>query len=244
MTRAPIRPSRSRPMFSRWGSVRLPLPPPRRHPRRRRRRSASRASPSQAVERPELRRLARRGFGVGGRRRPARHGVRDRPELGHRALPLGDAGRRRTLGRVPGRHRDRHRGRRGRPAGHGHRRLRGDRRRAVHQHGRRRRLRRHRARHDRRGVGRGSSTTSAQAIAPPAGYTYQLTGYGPITLDSAEQSEKDLQRAEIVSLPIAALILDPRLRLARRGGHAAARRRPRDPEQPGARSTSSPSRSR
>ena len=36
----------------------------------------------------------------------------------------------------------------------------------------------------------------------------------------------------------------PRLRLDRRGRDAAARRRPRDPEQPGARSTSSPSRSR
>jgi uncharacterized membrane protein YdfJ with MMPL/SSD domain len=44
-------------------------------------------------------------------------------------------------------------------------------------------------------------------IVPPSGYTYQLTGYGPITRDSAVQSEKDLQRAETVSLPIAALIL-------------------------------------
>ena len=44
-------------------------------------------------------------------------------------------------------------------------------------------------------------------IAPPAGYTVQLTGYGPITKDSAVQSEKDLQKAELVSLPIAALIL-------------------------------------
>ena len=35
----------------------------------------------------------------------------------------------------------------------------------------------------------------------------QLTGYGPITKDSAEQSEKDLQKAELVSLPIAALVL-------------------------------------
>ena len=42
---------------------------------------------------------------------------------------------------------------------------------------------------------------------PPAGYTYQLTGYGPITKDSAEQSEKDLQKAELVSLPIVALVL-------------------------------------
>ena len=46
-----------------------------------------------------------------------------------------------------------------------------------------------------------------EGIAPPAGYTMQLTGYGPITKDSAEQSEKDLQKAELVSLPIAALVL-------------------------------------
>jgi len=45
------------------------------------------------------------------------------------------------------------------------------------------------------------------AIEPPAGYTFQLTGYGPITKDSAEQSEKDLQKAELVSLPIVALVL-------------------------------------
>jgi RND superfamily putative drug exporter len=44
-------------------------------------------------------------------------------------------------------------------------------------------------------------------IVPPGGYTYQLTGYGPITRDSAEQSEKDLAKAEVVSLPIAALVL-------------------------------------
>jgi RND superfamily putative drug exporter len=46
-----------------------------------------------------------------------------------------------------------------------------------------------------------------EAIVPPAGYTYQMTGYGPITLDSAEQSEKDLVRAETVSLPIVAIVL-------------------------------------
>ena len=45
------------------------------------------------------------------------------------------------------------------------------------------------------------------AIVPPTGYTYQLTGYGPITKDSAEQSEKDLQKAEVVSLPVVALVL-------------------------------------
>jgi putative drug exporter of the RND superfamily len=44
-------------------------------------------------------------------------------------------------------------------------------------------------------------------MTPPEGTTYELTGYGPITIDSAEQSEEDLQRAEIVSLPIAAVIL-------------------------------------
>jgi putative drug exporter of the RND superfamily len=46
-----------------------------------------------------------------------------------------------------------------------------------------------------------------ESIVPPAGYTYQITGYGPITLDSAEQSEKDLVRAETVSFPILAIIL-------------------------------------
>ena len=45
------------------------------------------------------------------------------------------------------------------------------------------------------------------AIVPPAGYTYKLTGYGPITTDAAAQSEKDLLKAEVVSLPIAALVL-------------------------------------
>jgi len=44
-------------------------------------------------------------------------------------------------------------------------------------------------------------------ISAPAGYAVQLTGYGPITKDSAVQSEKDLQRAETVSLPIVALVL-------------------------------------
>jgi Predicted drug exporters of the RND superfamily len=44
-------------------------------------------------------------------------------------------------------------------------------------------------------------------IAPPPGYSVQLTGYGPVTRDSAAQTEKDLLRAEAVSLPIVALIL-------------------------------------
>ncbi len=44
-------------------------------------------------------------------------------------------------------------------------------------------------------------------MTAPAGFSYQLTGFGPITKDGAEQSEKDLQKAELVSLPIAALVL-------------------------------------
>ena len=46
-----------------------------------------------------------------------------------------------------------------------------------------------------------------EQIPEVSGLTYQLTGYGPVTKDSAEQSEADLQRAEAVSLPIAAIIL-------------------------------------
>ena len=44
-------------------------------------------------------------------------------------------------------------------------------------------------------------------LAPPSGYSVALTGFGPIQKDSAELSEKDLARAETVSLPIAALVL-------------------------------------
>ncbi|MBI2763580.1 MAG: MMPL family transporter [Chloroflexi bacterium] len=44
-------------------------------------------------------------------------------------------------------------------------------------------------------------------LAPPAGYEVSLTGFGPIQKDSAALSEKDLVRAETVSLPIAALVL-------------------------------------
>jgi putative drug exporter of the RND superfamily len=46
-----------------------------------------------------------------------------------------------------------------------------------------------------------------EKMQPAGGLSYQLTGFGPVTLDSAHQSEQDLQRAEVVSLPIAALIL-------------------------------------
>ncbi|HEU5204169.1 MAG TPA: MMPL family transporter [Candidatus Limnocylindrales bacterium] len=46
-----------------------------------------------------------------------------------------------------------------------------------------------------------------EQIRPPSGYGFQLTGYGPLTVESAEQSERDLQRAELVSLPVAAVVL-------------------------------------
>ena len=46
-----------------------------------------------------------------------------------------------------------------------------------------------------------------EALAPPAGYSVALTGFGPIQLDSQRLSEADLVRAETVSLPIAALVL-------------------------------------
>jgi uncharacterized membrane protein YdfJ with MMPL/SSD domain len=45
------------------------------------------------------------------------------------------------------------------------------------------------------------------SLSAPAGFSYQLTGYGPITKDAAVLSEQDLARAETVSLPIVALIL-------------------------------------
>ena len=44
-------------------------------------------------------------------------------------------------------------------------------------------------------------------IQPQPGLTYRLTGYGPLAGDANEQSEEDLQRAEIVSLPLALIIL-------------------------------------
>jgi uncharacterized membrane protein YdfJ with MMPL/SSD domain len=42
---------------------------------------------------------------------------------------------------------------------------------------------------------------------PGAGIELLLSGYGPLTRDTAEQSERDLLLAEVVSLPIAAVIL-------------------------------------
>ena len=45
------------------------------------------------------------------------------------------------------------------------------------------------------------------ALATPSGYSVALTGFGPIQQDSQRLSEADLQRAETVSLPIAAIVL-------------------------------------
>ncbi|MEP7378820.1 MAG: MMPL family transporter [Chloroflexota bacterium] len=44
-------------------------------------------------------------------------------------------------------------------------------------------------------------------VGPSAGLSFELTGYGPIAGDANVQSEEDLSRAEIVSLPLALLIL-------------------------------------
>jgi RND superfamily putative drug exporter len=44
-------------------------------------------------------------------------------------------------------------------------------------------------------------------FAPPVGYSVALTGFAPLQKDSNHQSEADLIQAEIVSIPIAALIL-------------------------------------
>ena len=47
----------------------------------------------------------------------------------------------------------------------------------------------------------------AELRDPGEGIELLLSGYGPLTRDTAEQSEEDLLRAETVSLPIAAVIL-------------------------------------
>lgn len=44
-------------------------------------------------------------------------------------------------------------------------------------------------------------------IGPAPGLDFQLTGYAPLSNDANEQSEKDLQLAETVSLPLALLVL-------------------------------------
>ena len=44
-------------------------------------------------------------------------------------------------------------------------------------------------------------------IAPAAGLTVSLTGYGPIGRDQTHQAEQDLQKAETISAPLALLIL-------------------------------------
>ena len=44
-------------------------------------------------------------------------------------------------------------------------------------------------------------------LVPPAGYTVSVFGYAPLTLDTSKQAEEDLGRAELVSLPIVAVVL-------------------------------------
>ncbi|HEY7523760.1 MAG TPA: MMPL family transporter [Candidatus Limnocylindrales bacterium] len=44
-------------------------------------------------------------------------------------------------------------------------------------------------------------------IGAPTGMTLRLAGYGPLTEDSVKQSEKELVQAELVSFPVAAVIL-------------------------------------
>ena len=138
---------------------------------------------------------------------PSRHRVRGGQELGHRALPITTPGADATSAEFQAAIATSIAGPVRSARGHGRRGLRRDRRQALHQHRRRRGLRRHPARRHRRGVGRRSSTRSARRSSPPAATPSQLTGYGPITKDSAEQSEKDLQKAEVVSLPVVALVL-------------------------------------
>ena len=44
-------------------------------------------------------------------------------------------------------------------------------------------------------------------LAPPPGYTVSVSGYAPFTLDTTKQADADLVRAELVSLPIVAIVL-------------------------------------
>ena len=44
-------------------------------------------------------------------------------------------------------------------------------------------------------------------LAPPPGYTVAVSGYAPFTLDTTKQADADLVRAELVSLPIVAIVL-------------------------------------
>ncbi|MDR3546147.1 MAG: MMPL family transporter, partial [Candidatus Limnocylindrales bacterium] len=44
-------------------------------------------------------------------------------------------------------------------------------------------------------------------LAPPAGYAVSVSGYAPFTIDTSNSAGKDLERAELVSLPIVAIVL-------------------------------------
>ena len=193
-------------MFSRWGSIRLPVPTTHRDPRGRAGRGVDDARLADR-ERAELRRLAGRRLGVGGRGR--RGSIPSSAPAGARSSPCSARTRRAPTPPRPSSRRAIATSleeladdpRVGGIVGYAE-----------------------------TGDARFISTAGdaayvvieldmtdeesvaivedlREAIVPPAGYTYQMTGYGPITLDSAEQSEKDLLRAETVSLPDPALVL-------------------------------------
>ncbi len=220
-------------MFSRWGAFVYRF-----------RRPIALIAIVVALARPPRRRRPRRRLGSGGwldatlrigrGRDPARHRIRGRQELGHRALPVG----RRPAPTPPPRS-SRAPSRRGRPgwptirtstASIGYAET-GDRR-FISTAG------------DAAYVVIQLDVTDEESVdgrrrdpRPPScrrpATRYQLTGYGPITKDSAEQSEKDLQKAETRLAADRRARPHPRLRLDRGGRDAAAGRRAGDPEQPG-----------
>ena len=134
-------------------------------------------------------------------------------------------------------------GSRRRPARHGDRRVRRDRRRPVHQHHGRRGVCRDRARRDRGGVGRSRRRD-------PRGHRAARRVH--VSADRLRAGHQGLGRAVREGPPEGRGGLAPhrrhrpaaRVRVGGRGRDAVARRRPRDPEQPGPRSGSWPSRSR
>ena len=207
-------------MFSSLGSLRLPLPPAGR-PRRRRRRGR-RSAPSRlaGVEPPQLGRLARH-------RRPnrptvdaaPRRRVRRRPEQSSSSLFRSTAPeptRRRPS--LPGRDRPTRRPRlRQRPERRRRRRLRRDpattRFISTDGHAAYVVVQLNVTDEQSVDVGRPASgpRSSRRPATPSSSRATRRSRRTP-----ADQSEKDLQRAETVSLPFAALILHPRVRLARR----------------------------
>ena len=156
---------------------------------------------------PVGRRLARRGFRIGRGVGPARRRIRGGQELGHRALPLDDARRRRDSrpsSRAPSRPRSP--GSRPCPRSPASWAMPRPATRASSAPPATRPTSSSSSTSPTRSRSTSSTRSGRRSCRRPAS-RYQLTGYGPITKDSAEQSEKDLQKAELVSLPIVALVL-------------------------------------